>query len=144
MFQSKGTLSISLHLPDTPPPSDESHIFFTVTRLILSCSSVKDEDHSTSKWTSCVFETLMPKNGHFFYFFLFLKPVTLIFDLDWWPWTCHESEKGLVTSYANVKYEDPKSDKRYGQCKSCYFSDKQTDKHTSQTLLCPRSIDAGA
>ena len=62
----------------------------------------------------------------------FPKAVTLIFDLDRWPWTCYH-EKGLVTRYTHVKYEAPNSYQLKDMTNVKVLADKQTDKRLNKT-----------
>ena len=59
----------------------------------------------------------------------FSKSVTMIFDLDWWPWAWYQ-QNGLVTRYTHMKYEGPKS--YHSQCKSfCGQTNGQMNARTS-------------
>ena len=62
---------------------------------------------------------------------IFSKTVTLIFDLDWWPWTWYQ-QKGLVTSYTHVKYEGSKTYQSEDMANVKDFANKQRDAWTNR------------
>ena len=86
----------------------------------------------------CLRNTNAPATAIFFFFLS--KTVTLIFDLDRWPWTWYQ-KKGLVTRYTHVKYEGPNSYQSKDIANVKVFADKQTDKRiyglTDQKLYAP-------